>query len=322
MSDQRPAAAATVAKLMLHCLLGGVLAAALMFPIVGGAGLVANRLSEVVAQDSAQLVEGEVPIVSTMVDAAGNPIAWLYTQRRWEVPGDRIADTMKLAIVSIEDKRFAEHNGVDVQGTLTGLAGLPARFGRHPGRFDDRAAVRQELQPAGERPDRRGAAGGGRDHAGAQAARDPDGARARQGALQAGDPDSLSEPGAVRQRRYGVQEAAKTYFGVDAAQLKWHQAALLAGMVQSSSALNPYTNPEGALARRNLVLDTMIENLPDTRRRTPCRQGAAAGRSASGQTRCSRAASPRAIAPSSAITRCPTSRARESTRSRWRATAT
>ena len=34
-------------------------------------------------------------------------------------------------------------------------------------------------------------------------------------------------------------------------------------MVQSTSALNPYTNPDGALARRNLVLDTMIENLPD-----------------------------------------------------------
>lgn len=31
---------------------------------------------------------------------------------------------MKLAIVSIEDKRFAAHNGVDLQGTLTGLAGF------------------------------------------------------------------------------------------------------------------------------------------------------------------------------------------------------
>ena len=34
-------------------------------------------------------------------------------------------------------------------------------------------------------------------------------------------------------------------------------------MVQSTSTLNPYTNPDGALARRNLVLDTMIENVPD-----------------------------------------------------------
>ena len=58
-----------------------------------------------------------------MVDAAGNPIAWLYSQRRFEVPTDQIANTMKLAIVSIEDKRFAEHNGVDWQGTLTGLSG-------------------------------------------------------------------------------------------------------------------------------------------------------------------------------------------------------
>ena len=75
------------------------------------------------ADDSAQLIDGTVPGVTTMVDAAGNPIAWLYLQRRWEVPTNRIADTMKLAIVSIEDKRFAEHNGVDLQGTLTGLAG-------------------------------------------------------------------------------------------------------------------------------------------------------------------------------------------------------
>ena len=61
---------------------------------------------------------------------------------------------------------------------------------------------------------------------------------------------------------FGIQDAAQTYFGVDAAELNWQQAALLAGLVQSTSTLNPYTNPEGALARRNVVLDTMIENIP------------------------------------------------------------
>ncbi|MBJ7387396.1 MAG: transglycosylase/D,D-transpeptidase PonA2, partial [Mycolicibacterium sp.] len=55
----------------------------------------------------------------------------------------------------------------------------------------------------------------------------------------------------------------QTYFGINASELNWQQAALLAGMVQSTSTLNPYTNPDGALARRNLVLDTMIENLPE-----------------------------------------------------------
>lgn len=39
---------------------------------------------------------------------------------------------------------------------------------------------------------------------------------------------------------------------------------MLAGMVQSSSALNPYTNVEGVVTeRRNTVLDTMITNIPD-----------------------------------------------------------
>ena len=122
--SERPPAGATFIKLAWCCLLASVIMAALLFPVVGGLGLVSNRASDVVANGSAQLVEGQVPAVTTMVDAAGNPIAWLYLQRRWEVPTNRIADTMKLAIVSIEDKRFAEHNGVDVQGTLTGLAGF------------------------------------------------------------------------------------------------------------------------------------------------------------------------------------------------------
>src|SRR6201986_2218168 len=122
MSD-RPPAALTLLKLAGCCLLASVVVAALMFPIGGGVGLMSNRASEVVANGSAQLLEGEVPAVSTMVDAKGNTIAWLYEQRRFEVPTDKIANTMKLAIVSIEDKRFADHNGVDWKGTLTGLAG-------------------------------------------------------------------------------------------------------------------------------------------------------------------------------------------------------
>ncbi len=103
-----------------------------MFPVVGGFGLMSNRASDVVANGSAALVDGEVPQVSTMVDAKGNTIAWLYSQRRFEVPSDQIANTMKLALVSIEDKRFAEHNGVDWQGTLTGLTGYMRGESRTP----------------------------------------------------------------------------------------------------------------------------------------------------------------------------------------------
>jgi hypothetical protein len=49
---------------------------------------------------------------------------------------------------------------------------------------------------------------------------------------------------------YGIQDAAQTYFGIDASALNWQQSALLAGLVQSTSTLNPYTNPDGALAAK------------------------------------------------------------------------
>ena len=136
MSERQPARI-TVVKLAWCCLLAGVVAAALMFPFAGGIGLMSNRASDVVANGSAQLIEGDVPQVSTMVDAAGNPIARLYTQRRFEVPTDRIADTMKLAIVSIEDKRFMPAQRRGLAGHADRPVRLPLGQPRHARRLDD-----------------------------------------------------------------------------------------------------------------------------------------------------------------------------------------
>ena len=260
---ERPSTAAVLVRFVWCCLLAGVLAAALMFPFVGGAGLMSNRASDVVANGSAQLVEGEVPAVSTMVDAAGNPIAWIYTQRRFEVPSEQIADTMKLAIVSIEDKRFAEHNGVDWQGTLTGLAGyVSGDLDTRGGSTIEQQYVKnyQLLVIAQTDAEKR-------------AAIETTPARKLREIRMALTLDrTLSKPEILTRYlnlvsfgngAYGIQDAAQTYFGIDASQLNWQQAALLAGMVQSTSVLNPYTNPDGALERRNIVLDTMIDNLPD-----------------------------------------------------------
>ncbi|MGK2865590.1 MAG: transglycosylase/D,D-transpeptidase PonA2 [Mycobacterium sp.] len=258
----RPPVAVTVIKLMWCCLLAAVIAAGLMFPVVGGFGLVSNRASDVVANGSAQLVEGDIPAVSTMTDARGNPIAWLYTQRRFEVPTEQIANTMKLAIVSIEDKRFAEHNGVDWQGTLTGLSGyLSGNLDTRGGSTIEQQYVKnyQLLVVAQTDAEKR-------------AAIETTPARKLREIRMALTLDkTLAKPEILTRYlnlvsfgngAFGVQDAAQTYFGVNASELNWQQAALLAGMVQSTSVLNPYTNPEGALARRNVVLDTMIENVP------------------------------------------------------------
>jgi membrane peptidoglycan carboxypeptidase len=258
----QPPIAVTVIKLAWCCLLASVVAAALMFPLVGGFGLMSNRASDVVANGSAQLVEGEVPAVSTMVDAKGNPIAWLYSQRRFEVPGDQIANTMKLAIVSIEDKRFAEHNGVDWKGTLTGLAGYASGdLATRGGSTIEQQYVKnyQLLVIAQTDAEKR-------------AAIETTPARKLREIRMALTLDKTFTKPEILTRylnlvsfgngAFGIQDAAQTYFGVNASELNWQQSALLAGMVQSTSTLNPYTNPEGALVRRNVVLDTMIDNIP------------------------------------------------------------
>ena len=57
----------------------------------------------------------------------------------------------------------------------------------------------------------------------------------------------------------GFGEAAQAYFGKDVRQLSLSECALLAGMIQSPSRLNPMHHPERAVERRNLVLDAMAE---------------------------------------------------------------
>lgn len=56
---------------------------------------------------------------------------------------------------------------------------------------------------------------------------------------------------------YGVQAAAKCYFGKSLDQLLPEEAAVLAGLPQAPSAANPYANMKKAVTRRNYVLDRM-----------------------------------------------------------------
>ena len=77
---------------------------------------------------------------------------------------------------------------------------------------------------------------------------------------------------------YGIEAAARQYFGAPACELAptaaergtgtclkvteitLEQAALLAGLIQRPSAFDPYRNPQDARRRRNLVLERMLAN--------------------------------------------------------------
>ena len=58
---------------------------------------------------------------------------------------------------------------------------------------------------------------------------------------------------------YGIDAAARQYFGVSARRLTVSQAAILAGLPKAPSRINPRVNPTAAVARATEVLEAMAE---------------------------------------------------------------
>src|SRR5262249_22062635 len=59
---------------------------------------------------------------------------------------------------------------------------------------------------------------------------------------------------------YGVEAAARGFFGRHASEVNLQEAATLAGLVKSPSSYAPTVNMERAKARRNVVLQAMVDN--------------------------------------------------------------
>ncbi len=249
----------TAALLLGSCVLAGALVAGVAFPVVGGVGLLSNEVNDSVDSTSASLAQGRVPQLSTMLDASGTPIAYFWgDQRRTVVASDQISPAMKSALVSVEDKRFYDNNGVDWRGTLR-AALTNAASGRTQ---QGASTITQQyvknyelLVLAQNKAEQRAATA---DTA-ARKIRDIRVALSLD--QQLGKDEILTRylnlvP--FGNGAYGIQAAAQTYFGVDAKDLTLSQSAMLAGMVRSSSALNPFTHASTVLARRNVVLSTMV----------------------------------------------------------------
>lgn len=59
---------------------------------------------------------------------------------------------------------------------------------------------------------------------------------------------------------YGIDIAARKFFGKEPAELTLDESALLAGVIRSPINYSPHTRPDDAIKRRNFVLDKMLEN--------------------------------------------------------------
>lgn len=270
-----------IAQLAVCIVLAALLLVGIMFPYVGGIGLISNRAADTVDNISAELMQGQVPEITTVTDVNGDPIAYLYDQRRVQVPFDQISPDMVRSIISIEDKRFMDHDGVDYQGTVRAfLTNSSAGEVKQGASTLDQQYIKnyQLLVLARSDADRRAAI----ETTPARKLREvrmaltlertlTERAQAEHGVSDAQAKVMAKEQILARYLNlvpfgngaYGIEVAAQTYFGKHASELNVPESAMLAGMVQSSSALNPYTNPDGVIERRNVVLGTLIENFPD-----------------------------------------------------------
>ena len=163
------------------------------------------------------------------------------------VPLKRMSPWLPKALVSVEDKRFYSHHGIDPDGIFRAiLMNIQADEVVEGGSTITQQVVKNNLLTSEQSLERK--------------------------ILEAGlalvveihySKDEILEmylnttflgAGAT-----GVQQASETYYGLEPSQLSLSEAAALAGIPYASAALNPFENPEGCRERRNLVLERMNE---------------------------------------------------------------
>jgi len=183
----------------------------------------------------------------TYVDRAGAVIG--VRGGRYAPPVDlgRVPAYVPAAFVSIEDRRFYEHNGVDARGiaravvvaidkgrATQGASTITQQLARNLFLTQDRTIERKATEIAY--------------------------------ALQLERAYSKKQILALYLSRvyygsgaYGLEAAAQRYFNKPASRLTLREAAILAGVLKSPTNYNPAEETEAALARSKLVLDAMVE---------------------------------------------------------------
>jgi membrane peptidoglycan carboxypeptidase len=260
MSETAHTRARLIAKLAATIVIAGALLAGLLLPFVGGTGVVARNSASLLDALPVELTD-KTPAGHTRVLAAdGSLITNFYGHNRTPVPGDQISDVMKQALVDIEDSRFHDHNGLDVQGTMRALVtNVAAGEVQEGGSTITQQLVKQTLLQTATTAEERAAATEQEGVSGVSR-------KLREARLALALEETYSKDEILTrylnivyfgQGAYGIQAAAQRYFSVNAADLSLPQAAMLAGLVQSPTKDDPIDNPENAQIRRNQVLQRM-----------------------------------------------------------------
>ena len=234
----------TVKKILL--IVGNILLAGFIVACLAGAGLVAYYISS-----APELTEEALTatVSSKIYDKNGDLIANLGTENRSNASTEEIPTDLVNAIVAIEDQRFFTHRGIDVVriagallnnlagGHLQGGSTLDQQFIKltYFSTSTEDQTLKRKIQEAwlAMQLERR---------------------NTKQEILTYYINKVYMSNG-----NYGMKTAANSYYGKDLRDLSLPQLALLAGMPQAPNQYDPYTKPEDAKMRRDLVLGEMLE---------------------------------------------------------------
>ena len=193
------------------------------------------------------------------------PIAQVYSQNREEVKWDGVSQFIKDATIAGEDRRFYEHGGVDLQGVIRAAIGNVAGSDKSGASTLSMQLVKNiYIQEALQLP----------DEADQKAGID----KAQEGSFDRKIKEMKLAIGLEKRytkdeillaylniagfggNNYGIQSAAKRYFGVSAADVTLAQAASLIAIVQEPGArgLDSAENYENNKARRDVILRNML----------------------------------------------------------------
>src|SRR5215468_8248636 len=231
----------------------GFMFAASMIVFVAAAGAAAFVLWKASKDlpDYEVLAKYEPPVMTRIHANDGNLIAEFARERRIYVPFSAIPDRVVDAFISAEDKNFYQHGGLDIQGILraavTNLS--KAQSGSH---MVGASTITQQVaknfllsnQQTMERKLKE-----------AILAIRIERAFTKEQILELYLNEIYLGAGA-----YGVAAAAQTYWDKSLPELSIADCAYLATLPKAPSNYNPFRFPERAIARRNWVIDRMVEN--------------------------------------------------------------
>lgn len=214
--------------------------------VLGSVGAWILKIAVEGKADSFDLADVEkMEAASILYDRKGGLIGKIFLQNRNPIPFSAIPENMVHAVLAAEDNRFYEHDGVDFMGIIRaaitnyrsgrirqGASTITQQLARNSFDLRDRTYQRKLVEMAVAHR------------------------------IEAVYPkDKILEMYLNRvyfgSGFYGVEAAARGYFGVPAKEMTIGQCAMLAGLLKSPNALSPWNNPEGARTVRDFVIGRM-----------------------------------------------------------------